>query len=131
MNKDSIKELKEYQQHALRTAPIPGQSIKVDADLVHGAIGVITEGGELLDAIKKHVYYGKPLDVVNLREEIGDVMWYLALLCRATNTDLSAVASTNIDKLRARFPDKFDPSKALNRNLDAEREILNRNRGNA
>jgi NTP pyrophosphatase (non-canonical NTP hydrolase) len=103
----------------------------VDADLMHGAIGVITEGGELLDAIKKHVYYGKPLDVVNLREEIGDVMWYLALLCRATNTDLSVVASTNIDKLRARFPDKFDPSKALNRNLDAEREILNRNKGNA
>ena len=119
-----IEKIDHYQQSALRTAPAPGTRVDADADLLHGAIGVATESGELLDAIKKHIFYGKPLDLVNLREEIGDVMWYLAILCRATGTNMSDVASVNIEKLRLRYPDKFDVKRALNRNLKSEREIL-------
>ena len=51
-------------------------------------------------------------------------MWYLAILCRATGTNMSDVASVNIEKLRLRYPDKFDVKRALNRNLKSEREIL-------
>ena len=121
-----IEQIDHYQQSALRTAPAPGARVNTDADLLHGAIGVATESGELLDAIKKHIFYGKALDVVNLREEIGDVMWYLAILCRATGTNMSDVASVNIEKLRLRYPDKFDAKQALNRNLKSERKILER-----
>lgn len=119
-----IHTLNEYQRHALRTAPNPKKKITVDADLLHGAIGIATESGELLDAIKKHLFYGRKLDDTNLREEIGDVMWYLAILCRATNTDMSIIASINIEKLRLRYPDKFDQERAINRNLKSERKIL-------
>jgi NTP pyrophosphatase (non-canonical NTP hydrolase) len=128
---NEITKLDDYQHHALRTAPIPKVRIDVDGDLLHGAIGVATESGEILDAMKKHYYYGKPLDIVNLREEIGDVMWYLALLCRATDTDLSAVATINIEKLRARYPGKFDAGRALKRDLLTERNILEKNTGHA
>jgi NTP pyrophosphatase (non-canonical NTP hydrolase) len=124
MKQPTIEKMNEYQRNALRTAPEPGGKVNVNADLLHGAIGVATESGEILDAIKKHLYYGKPLDIPNLREEIGDVMWYLALLCRATDTDLSVVATVNIEKLRVRFPHSFDPDRAINRNLSNERSVL-------
>lgn len=46
---------------------------------MHGAVGLSTEVGELLDAVKKNLIYGKPLDMHNIREEVGDALWYVAL----------------------------------------------------
>lgn len=113
--------LNEYQNAALRTAP---EGVTPYHDLLHGGMGVATEAGELLDVVKKQHAYGKEIDLVNLREEIGDVLWYLALLCRATGTTLDQVAYRNIDKLRTRYPHKFSQAHALNRNLGAERASL-------
>lgn len=113
--------LNEYQEAALRTAP---ENVPSYHDLLHGGMGVATEAGELLDVIKKHHAYGKEIDLVNLREEIGDVLWYLALLCRATGTTLDQVAYRNIDKLRVRYPQKFTTINALNRDLETERRSL-------
>ena len=63
----------EYSPLALRTLkPFPH-----DQQVQHALLGMVTEAGELADAIKKHVIYGKPLDKVNVMEEIADLMWYL------------------------------------------------------
>jgi NTP pyrophosphatase (non-canonical NTP hydrolase) len=187
-------------------------------DRIHAKIGLITELGEFLDPIKRHIFYGADLDPVNLKEEIGDMLWYWALytstmqdqvlavvvydaqnilhnqgttkksdwsdgpipmenLVQAatdlsgdisdlettsepdtlanmdeddmSDTDVRFLASqvvnvfdtihdmanymsvslpeimhTNIEKLRARFPDKFTEVDALERDLEVEREIL-------
>lgn len=66
--------------------------------MLHFAIGLSTESAEILDQIKKHVYYNKPLDIINLEEELGDCLWYIALACRTL--------------------------KAVKRNLEQEREAL-------
>ena len=95
--------------------------------IVHAGMGVGTEGGEILDACKKWMIYGKPLDKVNLREEAGDVLWYLSLLLRAIDSDFDETMQINIDKLRARYPSKFTEAAALNRNLAVERAILEQN----
>lgn len=95
--------------------------------ILHAALGVGSEAGEFLDAYKKFLFYGKPLDVVNLREEAGDVLWYLALLLRAIDSDFDVTMQINIDKLRARYPSKFDEHAALNRDLVRERVILEAN----
>ena len=42
----------------------------------HAVYGLVTEAGELLDAIKKAKIYGQKLDKVNVVEELGDIMWY-------------------------------------------------------
>lgn len=94
---------------------------------MHCAIGVATESGELMDQFKRHIYYGKPLDVVNIKEELGDKMWYIMNLCRLLDLNLEEIMDININKLRVRFPDKFTNEAALNRNLDAERETLENN----
>ncbi len=94
------------------------------ARLLHGALGACTETGELQDMIKKHLIYGKPLDLVNVIEEIGDTMWYLAIVLDACGVTMSDAMQRNITKLRLRYPEKFTSEKALNRDLAAERAAL-------
>jgi NTP pyrophosphatase (non-canonical NTP hydrolase) len=93
-------------------------------DLLHAALGLQTESAEFSDMLKKAIFYGKPIDEVNLKEEIGDILWYAALALRTLNTDFETVMGRNIEKLKSRYPDKFTEDKALNRNLDTERKIL-------
>lgn len=114
-------DLNQYQGLALRTAH---QAATKEDDLLHGTAGVCTEAGELMDIYKKHKFYGKPVDWVNVKEEVGDVMWYLALVCRSAGITLEDAARVNIEKLRVRYPEKFTADAALKRDLGAERKIL-------
>ena len=99
----------------------------LDKNLLHAAMGISTEAGELMDQFKRHIFYGKELDVVNIKEEMGDLMWYMAILMRELDLNFEEILQLNIDKLRARFPQKFTEEDALNRNLDKERSILEGN----
>jgi hypothetical protein len=45
----------------------------------HACIGMFTELGELVDALKKHEFYGKELDLENVNEELGDFRFYLQM----------------------------------------------------
>jgi len=119
---------KEYVELALRT--------EADADeifarmtprkcrLLHMSMGLDSESGEIADQVKRHVIYGKDLDEVNLIEEMGDMFWYAALLCDMLNVSMEEIMKKNIAKLRARFPDGYSDDIVLDRDLDAEREIL-------
>lgn len=92
--------------------------------LLHSALGITSEAGEFADALKKHIFYGKEIDRPNLKEELGDLMWYIGVACDELGISLEDVMETNIKKLRARYGGKFSEEKALNRNLDKERKIL-------
>jgi NTP pyrophosphatase (non-canonical NTP hydrolase) len=109
---------------------LPNDEFKRDADgaekLLHGAIGLATETGELMQAVLAAKCEGKELDVVNVKEELGDLMWYLAIFLRELNLDLHDVMQVNIDKLKARYGDKFSEEKANNRDLNKERDILSK-----
>lgn len=96
-------------------------------NVLHGAIGLSTESGELLDSLKKKIYYGRDLDTVNIKEELGDIMWYMALIMRELDLEMEDVLNTNIQKLKARYGDKFSEEKAFDRDLKNEREILESN----
>lgn len=120
----------DYVQQAVRTeAPITGEMLDrfsrtSNIRLLHAAMGLATEAGELLDALKRHLFYGAPLDRVNVKEELGDTSWYLALAIDELRTTLHDVQTANINKLRARYPDKFAEYDALHRDLTAERREL-------
>jgi len=92
--------------------------------LLHAVMGMVTEAGELMDAIKRHVVYGKPIDLVNLSEECGDSFWYQALLARTAGFTFAEAKSLNIAKLATRYPEKFTEDAALNRDLEKERRVL-------
>lgn len=58
----------------LRARPLPRAK-----QVEHGQLGMITEVGELADAFKRDLAYGKPVDTVNVMEECGDILWYFVL----------------------------------------------------
>jgi len=74
------------------------------AHCMHMAVGVSGEAGELLDAIKKWVFYGKPLDVENVIEELGDIEFYAQGLRDALGITREQVITANIRKLNKRYP---------------------------
>lgn len=179
----------EYQTAASRTCVI---LFTHKGNARHMKMGVMSEIGELIDAYKKELAYGKTLDLINIAEEWADVSWYLANEAsrleidlkeeiidneivqhikdqikdqdiedilydfgfnfkdlqvvniedsvnndiqdgflmwnwigeNLLNIDTNKALENNIAKLKARYPEKFESELALNRNLDAEREQL-------
>ncbi len=121
---------KKYKEMVLRTESKDFEAIssrlkdKRALRLLHGSCGIATEAGELLDAMKKHIFYGKEIDTVNIVEEIGDLMWYSAILLDELGVEFEEVMEKNINKLKARYGEKFSETSANTRNLDQERKIL-------
>lgn len=107
----------DIQIHGLHPDPQAGMR------LLHGIIGIATEAGEMLEALRQGVEDGV-FDLTNVAEEVGDNQWYAAAILRALKTNFESIQRTNIAKLRARFPNKFTEFDANNRNLQAERQIL-------
>lgn len=95
--------------------------------LDHAAKGMCTEAGEFLDVLKKYEFYGKELDNVNLKEELGDVLWYIGIACDELGITLEEVMQTNIKKLHKRYGISSNEEGAINRNLSAERVCLEQN----
>lgn len=85
------------------------------ARLLHAAIGMSGESGEVLDSLKKSLMYGKPLNANNLKEECGDLLWYMSLMLHELGTDFETVMQMNIDKLSKRYPEGFTEKDAIER----------------
>lgn len=104
----------EYQRKAMRTATHKCY------DLANAALGLTGEAGEVADIIKKHLYQGHDLYPSEVIEELGDVIWYVALMADYFNVTLGFVMQQNITKLKARYPEGFDPVRSVNREEKAE-----------
>lgn len=125
----------EYVKSAMRTDLTSAQYEEVLARLshpgvlrlLHAGMGLCTESGEFVDQLKRYLFYGKPIDMTNLVEEVGDLMWYSALAISATDKAPEAVLAGNIAKLFKRYPEKFDEVSALTRNILAETQALEEN----
>jgi NTP pyrophosphatase (non-canonical NTP hydrolase) len=114
-----LTESKDFEKIAERISTV--SSIR----LLHAMLGFASETGEFADQLKKHIFYGKPLDKINLSEETGDLLWYLALSANVSGMpSMEDAMERNIAKLKARYGDKFTEVRATNRDLDKEREIL-------
>lgn len=113
--------IEQYQKDASRTF-LSKEDHTID--VFHCIVGMQTELGELADAYKKHIFYGKELDITNVSEEIFDILWYAVNLARIEKIDLVKGMQNNIAKLKVRFPEKFTEQNAIERNLEAEREEL-------
>ena len=120
-----------YVEDVLRTEPSVEDYKKIIARigikeirLLHAAMGLVTEAGEFMDQIKKHMMYGVPLDEINLIEELGDGNWYEGIALDTLMFSFAEVLHRNIAKLKKRFPEKFNEENAVNRDLNNERKIL-------
>ena len=83
--------------------------------LFNFTLGLVGEAGEFANKLKKELYHGHPTEVKEYIEELGDVLWYVAMLAHTFNRTLSSVAEENIAKLDRRYPAGFDPDRSRNR----------------
>lgn len=118
--KEALKtEYRDFEEIDARLGSV--QSVR----LLHSAMGLVTESSEFLDALKKFIFYGKELDLVNLKEEIGDLFWYCAIACDELEVSFEEIQVMVISKLRKRYKDKeFSSENAINRDLNIERNDL-------
>lgn len=108
---------KEYQDNAIKTA----KAGDFKFNLVHAAMGLAGEAGEFTDCVKKYAIYGQALDSKNAAEELGDILWFVALACDTLGVNMVEIAQQNITKLQARYPEKYSDEHAKKR-LDKEGE---------
>lgn len=97
--------LNEYQRAARSTDQLPpdGMAGNVRVNELRLAAGVSDEAGEVLGKYKKAIRDSdERLDDSEIIDELGDVLWYVALLADELDTDLGAVARRNLDKLNDR-----------------------------
>lgn len=102
----------EYQRLAMTT--LNPELDKKDV-LINGVMGLCGESGEAIDIVKKWLAQGHELDREKLAKELGDIAWYLAETATALDLSLEDVFEANIDKLRKRYPEGFDPKRSINR----------------
>ena len=87
--------------------------------LLTGAVGINSEGGEIMEIVKKLIFQGKKWDdetIYHLKRELGDIIWYWVNSCRALDIDPNEVIKENVFKLESRYPGgKFDAYFSENR----------------
>ena len=88
----------------------------LSGDILHSAIGISAEVGELLNHIEKVMWQGHCLSPNYVIKELGDILFYLTSMCNCVGTDIDEVRKLNIEKLTKRYPDGvFDAEKSINR----------------
>lgn len=125
---DDIKKITVYGKGRL---PVPlsdpfKPAAQVDPQVYHAILGIATEAGELAEAMYAALLSGQALDRTNIKEELGDLEWFEALLRARLMLTAEEVRSANIRKLEARYAKKkFEAEAALKRDHEAERKALN------
>lgn len=95
-------------------------------DQLHAIIGIITEAGEIAEILTAALS-GHPHDITHIKEELGDLEWYMALFREACGLTQEEVQEANIRKLEIRNRgNKFDAegTNPENRNEFEERAAL-------
>lgn len=105
-------DFKKYQMEMKRTAA--DLSDKPE-NFALGAMGITGEAGEVADYIKKVLFHNHELSREKLAKELGDVLWYITYLSSILGYDLEEIAQMNIEKLRNRYPNGWDPQNSINR----------------
>lgn len=101
--------LNEYQELATRTAN-PHENA-----LINYGLGLGGESGEVLELIKKYAFHGHAIQSDEIKNELGDVLWYLSNIANLVGLTLEEIATANIEKLRKRYPEGFTTEDSLKR----------------
>lgn len=104
--------LNEYQKLALATM---ANDLTPEIDKATLGLGIAGESGEVADIVKKELGHGHTTDRLKLAKELGDVLWYVAVLANRYGFSLHEIGSLNIEKLRNRYPEGFESEKSINR----------------
>ncbi|MFH1173630.1 MAG: nucleoside triphosphate pyrophosphohydrolase family protein [archaeon] len=94
-------DMNSYQQQAKSTAVYPA----LEYGFLYPALGLTGEVGEITNKLKKVIRDSRPQDEsfrADMKSELGDVLWYIAVLASELGLDLEDIALSNLEKLQSR-----------------------------
>lgn len=83
--------------------------------LVHCALGLVGEAGEVSELVKKQFAYGKPFSYAEMDGELGDVLFYLVAMTQQCGTSIESIMLKNVAKLQQRYPHGYSDADAVAR----------------
>ena len=109
----------EFQKAADRTfTDVPSVNLTLKEEcLVRHACGLSGEAGEVLDYIKKGIFHRHGVDPEKVKDELGDVLWYIAEIATVLDLRLSDIMKGNVNKLMKRYPNGFSIEDSINRKV--------------
>lgn len=102
--------LNEYQELSKRTI----STLTKEQAESHALHGMVSEIGELHSVYQK-IYQGHEANEEHMMRELGDLMWFVCEYCTAKGWKLEQVAKANVEKLKKRYPEGFNPEASLHR----------------
>ena len=109
---------KEHEAFVYRVQELEGQGFPSER-LLTASVGMCAEAGEFTEVVKKIVFQGKPVteeNLLHLKRELGDIMWYVMQACMGLGTSLDEIIEMNVEKLSSRYPEgAFDVHFSENR----------------
>lgn len=103
--------MNDYQSGVLRTA---NRYLSVAESRLNAALG-LGESGEVQNIVKKEIFHGHRADHEKIRDELGDVLYYVAWLAITYGWSLDEIAEYNLAKLKKRYPNGFESERSINR----------------
>ncbi|MCX6813363.1 MAG: nucleoside triphosphate pyrophosphohydrolase family protein [Candidatus Azambacteria bacterium] len=101
--KQEINNLREYQKLCKRTAK---KFENKEKEIFTWGLGIAGEAGDVAGCIKKTFAQDND-QKEGIRENIGDMLWYAAMICNYFNWDFNEILKENIEKLQKRYPKGF------------------------
>ena len=95
--------LKEYQELAKLTAK---KFDNPEIEISTWGLGVTGEAGDIASCIKKTFAHKNDVKE-GIKENIGDMFWYSAMICNFFNWNMDEILQQNIEKLKKRYPQGF------------------------
>ena len=114
MAKNKIKNLREYQKFCQRTAV---KFKDKEKEIFTWGLGIAGEAGDVAGCIKKTISH-KNDQKAGIKENLGDALWYMAMICNYFGWDFDEVLAENIEKLEKRYPNGFSKKKAKRKRVD-------------
>jgi NTP pyrophosphatase (non-canonical NTP hydrolase) len=102
-----------YIEETRRTRP--NKKDRHDLHFMQSVMGIASEAGEIVGLTEKSLCQGHDLDANKLKKELGDLMWYVAMLMDEFGFTFEEVFDANIAKLKTRYPEKFSTEDSIRR----------------
>lgn len=95
-------------QHRLTVQRTLNPAVKGMPDkILNAALGISGEAGEVTELVKKWRFHDHELKSSEIKDELGDLLWYIQLMATTLGLTMEEIFRGNIDKLQARYGDTF------------------------
>ena len=116
-SKYKFMDLDAFKQAALRTDYTSYEDFHtgdVSARLDYATMGLVTEATKVLDIVKKTKKNIQPLDREKVKEELGDIVWYLNLTLDELDFSFDEILQATLDKIDRKYPkDDLEKTKLI------------------